>query len=266
MIFVEKNGRFGNFLFQFFVAKCIQKRTKQNIFVFSKNENIYSFNSKKNIDNIVKGYVSLPKFSKFLNLWKKNFLYINDSNYKEILSNNYLIKNKIIYVDGFFQDFSIIDSNKDLLSEIIKPEEDIYTNSFLNADLTIHIRHLHHEFGTLDTNPNHQDQPNFNYYKNIINTLNPKSIKIICSSQENKNLIKIKDIYKDRVFHETKDDIYDFFNILKSKNLILSNSSFSFWASILSEAKNIYVPNMGIIKKIFGKKEFNFKKNFIYEQ
>lgn len=265
MIFVEKTGRFGNFLFQFFVAKCIQKKLKHNIFVFSKNENIYSFNSKKNIDKIVKGYVSLPKFSKFLNLWKKNFLYVTDSNYKNILSSDYLIKDKIVYIDGFFQDISIINSNKDLLSEIIKPAENIYTNNFFVADLTIHIRHLHHELGTLDTNPNYQVQPDYNYYVNIINTLNPKSIKIICSSQKNKNLIKIKDIYKDKVFHESKDDIYDFFSILKSKNLILSNSSFSFWASILSEANNIYVPNMGILKKIFGNKELNFKKNFIYE-
>ena len=265
MIFVEKKGRFGNFLFQIFVAKCIQKKTKHNIFVFSKNENIYSFNSKKNIDRIVKGYVSLPKFSKFLNLWKKKFLYVNDSNYKDILSSDYLIKDKIVYIDGFFQDISIIDSNQDLLSEIIKPEENIYKNHFLWADLTIHIRHLHHELGTLDTNPNHQDQPDINYYVNIINELKPKIIKIICSSEKNKNLIKIKEIYKDRVVHESKDDICDFFNIMGSNNLILSNSSFSFWASILSEAKNIYVPNIGIVKKIFEKKEFNLKNNFIYE-
>lgn len=265
MIFLEKNGRFGNFLFQFFVAKCIQKKTKNKIFVFSKKENIYSFNSKKNIDSIVKGYTTLPKFSKFLNLWKKKFLYVNDSNYKDILNSNYLIKNKIIYIDGFFQDISIIDSNRDLLSEIIKPEENIYKNHFLDEDLTIHIRHLHHELGTLDTNPNHQDQPDLNYYVNIINQHKPKIIKIICSSEKNKILIKIKEIYKDIVFHESKDDIYDFFNIMASNNLILSNSSFSFWASILSEAKNIYVPDIGIIKKIFSKKELNFKNNFIYE-
>ena len=96
MIFVEKNGRFGNFLFHFFIAKCIQKKTKKRIFVFSKNENIYNFNSKKNIDSIIKGYIALPKFSKFLSLWKKKFLYVNDSNYKDILNKDYLIENKII--------------------------------------------------------------------------------------------------------------------------------------------------------------------------
>ena len=125
----------------------------------------------------------------------------------------------------------------------------------MSADLTIHIRHLHHELGTLDTNLNHQDQPNFNYYVNIINELKPNIIKIICSSEKNINLIKIKEIYKVIVFRESKDDIYDFFNIMKSNNL-LSNSSFSFWASILSEAKNIFVPNIGI-KKIFSKKDLN---------
>ena len=72
MIFVEKKGRFGNFLFQFFLAKLIQKKIQKKIFIFLENENIYDFNSKNNIDSIVDGYFSLPKLSKFLNLWKKN--------------------------------------------------------------------------------------------------------------------------------------------------------------------------------------------------
>ena len=56
MIFIEKKGRFGNFLFQFFLAKYIQKNTKKKIIVFSKNENNFKFNSKNNIDTILNGY------------------------------------------------------------------------------------------------------------------------------------------------------------------------------------------------------------------
>ena len=71
MIFIEKKGRFGNFLFQFFLAKLIQKKIQKKIVIFSENENKYNFNSKKNIDSIVNEYFSLPKLSKILNLWKK---------------------------------------------------------------------------------------------------------------------------------------------------------------------------------------------------
>ena len=86
MIFVEKSGRFGNFLFQFFLAKCIQKINNHKIVVFSKNENVHYFNSKRNIDRIVDGFISLQKFSKLLKFIKKRCFYINDSNYKKVLS------------------------------------------------------------------------------------------------------------------------------------------------------------------------------------
>ena len=74
MIFLEKKGRFGNFLFQYFLAKFVQDLNPQKIIVFSKNENIYSFNSKKNIDSLVDQYYSLPKFSKILNYIKNKLL------------------------------------------------------------------------------------------------------------------------------------------------------------------------------------------------
>ena len=264
MIFIEKNGRFGNFLFQFFFAKSIQKKNNHKIVVFSKNENIYDFNSKENIDSIVSGYYSLPKFSKFLNLWKKRCFYINDENYKEVISRAEIYKAKFIYINGFFQDMSIIDANVEILSEIINYKKNIFANNFSSADLTIHIRHLHHELGSLDTNPNHQDQPEINYYMKIISDLKPKKIKVICSNQNNYNYLKLKDVYKNNVYLETRDDVFDFFNLMNSENIILSNSSYSLWASLLSNAKNIYVPNLGILKKIFNKKKLNLNKTFIY--
>ncbi len=265
MIFIEKNGRFGNFLFQFFLAKIIQKKTCQKIVVFSKNENIYDFNSKYNIDRIVKGYYQLPKYSKFLNIWKRNCLYINDENYKEIISEIKTFEKKFVYIDGFFQDISFINNNIELLSEIINKEKNIFSDQFSFADLTIHIRHLHYELGSLDTNPDHQDQPDMDYYQKIITDLNPKKIKVICSDKNNHCYLKLKNAYSDKIYLETKDDIFDFFNLMNSKNIILSNSSYSLWAALLSQARNIYVPDLGILKKIFNKKKLNLKNTFIYQ-
>ena len=92
MIFLEKKGRFGNFLFQYFLAKFVQDLNPQKIIVFSKNENIYSFNSKKNIDSLVDQYYSLPKFSKILNYIKNKFYQINDENFQDVNKEEILSK------------------------------------------------------------------------------------------------------------------------------------------------------------------------------
>lgn len=60
MILILKRGRFGNYLFQFFVAKIIQSYNKSKIVTISKNENNYFFNSNKNIDSIVSEYTRIP--------------------------------------------------------------------------------------------------------------------------------------------------------------------------------------------------------------
>ena len=75
---------------------------------------------------------------------------------------------------------------------------------------------------------------------------------------------KLKTIYKDRIFLETKNDVFDFVNIINSKNIILSNSTYALWGSLFSSAKNVYVPNLGILKAIFRYKKLNFENNFIY--
>ena len=115
MIFIEKKGRFGNFLFQFFLAKYIQKNTNKKIIVFSKNENNFKFNSKNNIDTILNGYFSLPKYSFFLELWKKNCFYIDDNNFNNILESKTLSKERIYYINGFFQNIDFINDNNEIL-------------------------------------------------------------------------------------------------------------------------------------------------------
>lgn len=264
MIFIEKKGRFGNFLFQFFLAKLIQKKIKKKIVIFSENENIYDFNSKKNIDTIVNGYFSLPKFSKILNLWKKKCFYIQDQNYKALINDERLLKKKFIYLDGFFQEISLILENSKLLNKLIDKNKIINKNNFTQSDLTIHIRHLFHDLGTLDTNPEHQEQPTIDIYSQVIKKINPRIIKVICPSEKNIHYKKLKEVYGEQIYLETRDDIFDFFNLVNSKNLILSNSTYSLWASFLSKESNVYVPDIGIVKSILKKKKLNLDSNFIY--
>ena len=100
-----------------FLSLSIQKINNHKIIVFSKKENKHSFNSKKNIDKLVDGFISFPKFSKILNLFKKKCFYIDDSNYKKVLSLKKLKNTNFFYIDGFFQDISLIETNEDLIEK-----------------------------------------------------------------------------------------------------------------------------------------------------
>ena len=262
MIFLEKQGRFGNFLFQYFVAKFIQESNGQKIIVFSKNENVYEFNSKKNIDKIIENYFSLPKFSKFLNFFKKNIFEVNETNYKKLTNEDF--KRKNFYIKGFFQDIDFIVSNKNLLLSILNKKKILPKSDFEKSDITIHIRHLHYENGNIDNHPDYQIQPDLNFYKKIIEKKQPKKIKIISSSNNNQTFLNLKNLYGDKVYFEGKDDISDFFNIVNSKNIVLSVSTFSLWASLFSEAEEIFVPNIGILKKILNKKQSSILSRFKY--
>ncbi len=264
MIFVEKRGRFGNFLFQYFLAKLIQSKTKKKIIVFSKNENKNLKQSNINIDKIITKHVSLPKFSFFLNLWKKKTCYVNDDNYKYVLNNIQNINPHIFYLDGFFHDIDIINNNINILNQIISNPNSIDKKKDNSADLTIHIRHLQEGLTSIDNHPLYSEQPNLDLYKKIIDISSPKKIKVICEVEDNEIFKNLKNLYKDRISYKQKNEIDDFYDIVNSKNLILANSTFSIWGGLFSNCDNIYIPDIGVLKKILNKRKLNIKSKLIY--
>jgi hypothetical protein len=249
MILILKKGRFGNYLFQFFVAKIIQSYNNSKIVTISKNENNYFFNSRKNIDSIVSEYTRIPYISlvvKFISLFAFK---LNDKNIFTISDSAIFKKKYIIIIDGFFQDYELIKNNITILKKILKKNQTINNLKICKNDLTIHIRHLHKELGSLDTNPLYSNQPDINFYKKVIDKLNPDSIKVI-SSKKNKMFYKLRSIFpKKKIVYETLNDVNDFYNLINSNNLIISNSTFAYWAALLSKAKKVYIQKKGLFSK-----------------
>ena len=263
MIFIEKKGRFGNFLFQYLLGRIIQENYNQKIIIFSKNETKYNFYSKKNIDRLVGNTIFLPKISKFLNILKKFCINIDDDNYKSFLQRNEKYSKKNFFISGFFQDIDLLNQNKEILNNLIEYKKLLPKEEFENFDLTIHIRHLYKN-KNIDENEMYKNQPNIFFYKNIIDKENPKNIKIVCSNKSNEVLLSLKNIYGNKInFFET-DDISDFTSLLYSKKIILSLSTFSLWSAILSKAEKVYVPNSGILKKILKRKILDINSKFNY--
>lgn len=264
MIFLESKGRFGNFLFQYFFAKLIQNKTKKKIIVFSKNENKRLSKDNVNIYDIITKHISLPKFNFFLNLWKKKAYYVNDDNYKYVLNNIQNINASIFYLDGFFHDIDIINKNINVLSQIINFSNLINKKKINDTDLTIHIRHIQKGSSSIDNHALYKEQPNLNFYKKIIDTVCPEKIKVVCEVENNEIFKDLKKLYEDKIFYEKKNVIEDFYDIINSKNLVLANSTFSIWGGLFSNCKNIYIPDIGVLKKILKRKKINIKSKLIY--
>jgi hypothetical protein len=104
---------------------------------------------------------------------------LNDKNIFKISDRDIFKKKYIIIIDGFFQDYELIKNNITILKKILKKNKTNYNFKIQKNDLTIHIRHLHKELGSLDTNPKYSKQPDINFYKKIIDKLNPNLIKVI---------------------------------------------------------------------------------------
>lgn len=95
---------------------------------------------------------------------------------------NYLFQFFVAKIIQSYNNSKIVTISKNnitILKKILKKNQIINNFKISKNYLTIHIRHLHKKLGSLDTNPLYSKQPDINFYKKVINKLNPDSIKVI---------------------------------------------------------------------------------------
>ena len=179
------------------------------------------------------------------------FISINDRNFS---SRNYRSSiKKILFLDGYFNQkwtfYSLKNAFKQLKLKPIELNEEYL--QICNNDVVIHLRGS--DFLTI---PN-LNICNLKYYKKSINYAISKgynSFKLISEDQiYGKEVLKeIKKYFIDLKIQLLKSDsIKNDFNLIRSSKLaILSNSTFSWWASFLSTSKKEF-----IVPKNFSIKE-----------
>jgi len=176
---------------------------------------------------------------------------INDRNFNH--KKSYFFSKKLLFLDGYFNqdyDYAELQSLFSIL-KLKKVKLNKERQKICNKNVVIHIR------GGDFLSINHLNICKLTYYiKSIEYFISKGSRKfiVICEDQiYGKELIKeLKNYFIDLQISILKSDsIKNDFNLIRSSKLaILSNSTFSWWASFLSKSKNEFlVPSNFSIKE-----------------
>ncbi len=166
---------------------------------------------------------------------------INDRNF--LKKNTYYRNKKVLFLDGYFQSWDykelyLLFSQLKIKSVILKKED----LKICNEDVLIHIR------GGDFLKIKHLNICKFDYYKKSINYFLSKGLnnfKVLTADQiYGQELIKkLKKYFSGlQISIIQSGSIKNDFNLVRSSNLaILSNSTFSWWASFLSNSKKEFL-------------------------
>jgi len=154
-----------------------------------------------------------------------------------------------IKLDGYYQSYKYFDHNKDKIinmldidynTEIDNFNKIKYLFSHTNNTVGIHVRRGDYLNNVLF----HYNLSN-NYYKKAINEFDIDSHIFIIFSDDIE-YCKQQDVFQNikyKYFIENSDTIQSFKLLCLCDNIIMSNSTFSWWSAYLSKKKNIIVPS-----------------------
>ena len=244
MIFIFYEGRHGNVIFEYIFAKYISLLTGQTI-----NDEIkyYRYTNNRFIQFIDKVSINNTISTKDNN----NDFLITDKNASDIIEkliqNKDLLNGKNIILGkrtGYYQNSILYKHHTNFIPSIINYSQ-LSSNIYGDKTVVIHIR-----VDDFHRNGTDSEILSFDYYDNIINTFQYNEIHIVYNKPENTSykkrmLQKMGTTYSDEEtqylkYFETKynakmvaADISSDFNYFQGfKHVILSASSFAFWATV----------------------------------
>lgn len=251
------NGGLGNQLFIFAAVQKILKLTKRKEICFLTHRHF--LDRYINISHFIKN-IEFKKLSKNRFLYNIQILLKYRIFSKNVSDNTNLNKKNLfqnqIFIDGYFQKkkwyFDVLDDVKDkIFTKNFKKK----LKQFPIYDVVLSFRrgdYVQHGFAL-----------NLDYYFLSLKKLKVKkydNIKIVCDDYEFE--LFFSDLLKQKGYKVSepikykssrKKSIYDFFTLIKSRKLIMSNSTFCWWAAILRDKLNFSSSNVTSPKKWFPK-------------
>lgn len=248
------HGGLGNQLFQYAAGKSLKKRYPDYKIEFVLNDSLWSDHS-VNLDyylNILK--LNIIDQNKLVSrIYNKFFNRLSSCVIKDTFSTvnlNEIPEKKSYTLDGYFQNSSwYLPVLNDVCEEIISKSKAKIFDKFQDSELVIALRRS--DYTKLGW------ELNMNYYYEALNILNKNKEKKITLISEDEQFVglfydRLKSIGflidpKKNNFSLPRS-IFDFATLIKSKNLIMANSSFSWWAASI-RSKLGYNNNSVIIPK-----------------
>ena len=139
-----------------------------------------------------------------------------------------------IVVDGYFQRYEYYKAYKEVIRNdwllIDRPQE----KQIGSDDIVVYIRRSDYiRLGYALP---------FSYYEKALKMAKEFDNIYVCTDDVNDPFISLFNKYKPIIYHTANDPLKDFRLMISFNKIIQSASSFSWWASFLSKAKEIYTP------------------------
>ena len=273
MIIVKFQGRLGNQIFQYVFALTVSKKFKTFFLIDDAKNSVFFkyFKSPQIHPNGIFYSVLLNFFGKLI---KNRIIQTGTESVDEIKKQfaNYS------YYDGFFQSDNYFENNREYLKKslIIKEEyKKIFNEKYgqLFTDykiIAIHCRLGDYlNWGIEELGGKNLTLPK-SYYINSLNQIDEVgSYKIIIVTDDVENIKDKFDFIQNKII-VSEEEIIDFQILQNADKLIISNSSFSWWAAYINnKSATIYAPEYWLGFKV--QKEYpigimpeNFVKVTVY--
>jgi hypothetical protein len=236
MLIARLSGGLGNQLFQFATFYQISYLKNKKLIVY------IGFYSQKKKNNTKRNYhIRLIKQNQIKVL---NYNFFLELIFKILFKINFLIntepktvktKMNIGLLDGYFQDFNFFDSNKEIKEKI---RTAFSSSNLIKKTIGIHIRRGDY---LLAENKKYFKSCGIKYYQDSINfissQININEFEILIFSDDIKWCKKNLD-FNQKIKFIKNDEITDFKLMSRCEHLIISNSTFSWWAAYINNSSN----------------------------
>ena len=227
MVEVVYNGQAGNNFFQYFLGRCIAQEKGYAL--------TYSYGIKQpntvNIENEILCFngIKLPKYvggTTILNPIKKFNKHIFD--WSEIKNND-----SYIILNGYFQNYNLYKNHKEFIKNEIYSHNDIFNilDKPHKNDIVLHLRLK-----------NYPSITPLKYYSDILEKENYKNAWIITDVPSHSYIKILKEKYRCKVKNLSSEKGFLF--LTNATKIIMSQSTFSWWAAFISKAQIIYFPTI----------------------
>ena len=248
MLCVRLAGGLGNQIFQLAAALRLRERNSERIALYTEGLSNYSVSR----DFELAKFFDLPRlgvlvddFSEMQRFLIKNrigrwpILGCSDNNYHKYLIS--LEQRRDVFLDGYFQTVWNQEAFDDICQELslaLKPDA-----KRLRGSLIIHVRG-----GDFRSIPN-LNICSFDWYAKAVNFALSKNPEISCVSVTSEDQFYAKELViflsskcdKEILLRPNGSSLADFQYLMSQENMVIGNSTFSFWASALNNNSKICI-------------------------